>query len=115
MPIYLVDDGAEWYFDAQDHDKAKEQWLDVMVGQGAGRSKAEIADFEEPEISLVQLTDAAKVKVRFDDEVEHCSACAGTGRVARTSTVLDEWRRIQSLPDDGESRPKNGVICCSEW
>lgn len=113
MGIYRVDDGAVWHIDAKDHADARHKWVAVCMEQGYTDEAVILEDFNEPKIGLVQLTAAARIKVRDEEHRVSCPTCGTPGAVMAERSLLEVWQKNQALPE--EKRAKHGVLCCSEW
>jgi len=113
MSIYRVDDGSIWHFDAKDRFDAKEKWLEACKEQGYDSYEQVIEDFGEPTIKLIQLEEAARIKVRMDDEVDNCPHCNGTGKVTACRSLLEVWQHEQQLAPDKKAHL--GILCNSEY
>lgn len=113
MSIYRVDDGAIWHIDAEDHADVRRKWVGVCLDQGYVDEAAVLADFDAPRIARVQLTAAARIKIRDEEHRAACPTCGTPDAVEAERSLLEVWQENQALPE--EKRARHGVLCCSEW
>lgn len=104
MPIWKVNDGSIWHFDAESQRAARAQWVMTV--------RAVLKDYDEPEITPVMMIDAAEITVTTD-ESDPCPLCGGCGLVDHEITLLDAYRENQKAPP--EKKAKHGALCNSEW
>ncbi len=105
LRVFRVDDGAIYHVLAVDHADARAVWVETLIASGCAATEADaLRDYDEPEITVVQPTDAAGVRVMSPDKEDNCPNCGGRGKVAHYDSLLDIAR-------GGE----RGAVCCSEW
>lgn len=105
--IYRLDDGgAIFHITANDRNEAREQWVSYM-------SDNMETDYEDPEITLVQLAEATKIMVTDDEHRASCPTCGTPDAVPKERSLLEVWQENNGLP--AEKRARYGILCCSEW
>lgn len=106
--IFRLDDGgATFHINAIDHDDALKKWTSHMADDCASD------DYDDPEITKLQLTEAASVMVRDDDYTAPCPTCGTSNMVPAERSLLEVWQQDNALPAD--KRARHGILCCSEW
>lgn len=117
MRLFRVDDGCIYSIMAADHAAAKQLWHQHMLD--SGHTEKDIAeDFDDPEVVVIQPSDAAGIMVTEEDltrcvRCASCPECGGLGRVPKQTPLLDLFRAEVLLPE--EKRARNGILSCSEW